>query len=195
MKPNGRRRWRKWLRRHTSTLRPHVSEFRRHWPPLDPLPATPFAARSLCGMSESAKKRAACVDVFGVPRWAPKAGDHLPDIGRMVAKSRRSYRIGERLRPCPGCKACGVRRFRKVGGFGDGTAYIEHRPGQCRMYRQRGKRWLFSPNIGRLWLAARYYPLSTCEAYVAAGAWEELVSEHDCHGSGVLLARQERTMR
>ena len=97
--------------------------------------------------------------------------------------------IGERLRPRPGCKSCGVRRFRKIGGFPDGTAYIEHRFGRCRLYRHRGGRWLFGPNDRHRSHAGTNYSLSVCEERVASGRWEELTTEC-CDGSGTMPARK-----
>lgn len=57
------------------------------------LPAKPFIPRSLVGMTQGARKRRA----------------------RKVAQARglkpymlhEEYRIGQRLRPCPGCCSCG----------------------------------------------------------------------------------------
>ena len=182
MKANGRRRWRKWARRHSSLIRgrPPVATLRRHWSGIGDLPARPFTARSLCGMSQGARKRRA-LDA-SVTRCGPEYAAH-----------RAAFRVGERLRPCPGCKSCGVRRFRKVGGFGDGTAYIEHRPGGCRLYRHRGGRWIFRPNDRRRWHTAQHYPLPVCAAYVANGTWEELTTER-CT-DGLLPARKARKAR
>jgi len=57
-----------------------------------PLPPKPFTTRSLVGMTQGARKRAARQDAMGV-RTA-------------VHDFRTSIRIGETLRPCPGCSAC-----------------------------------------------------------------------------------------
>lgn len=66
--------------------------------------AKPFTARSLIGMTQGARKRTA--------HRARKAALSLLDgFGRQadprkLALLRSIYRIGERLRLCPGCCAC-----------------------------------------------------------------------------------------
>lgn len=131
MKPNGRRRWRKWLanqRRHGyepaaiwGRDKQRVGIARRHqgqgWagcdlPTADGLPALtrrPFTPRSFVGMTMGARKRAA-------RRWLwpwMQRREALHDFREMITKapgvkveyhlSRRRYRIGERLRPCKWC--------------------------------------------------------------------------------------------
>jgi len=51
--------------------------------------------RSLVGMTQSSRKRAA--------RQALASGG----VSNRHVQVRDRYRIGERLRPCPGCSACG----------------------------------------------------------------------------------------
>ena len=140
-----------------------------------------FSARSLVGMTGGARRRAV------------RKRSSFPFGGTRYHEMRAKYRIGERLRACPGCALCGVRRFRKVGGFDDGTAYIEHRPIGCRMYRHCGGFWVFNPTDRRRWHSAQYYSLVICEAYVTAGTWEELTAER-CK-DGVLPARKARKAR
>lgn len=106
MKPNGRRRWRKWLahkrrrryepaaswgrdRQRTGLARRHQGEGWAGWdlPSCLYLPASPqptFSPRSLIGMTQGARKRAA---------WKSFS-------------ERARYHIGQRLRPCPGCLRC-----------------------------------------------------------------------------------------
>jgi len=96
MRPNGRRSWRKWVRRQ-DLRRKHkqpkgsvcrmARQARRHLP-LVPgvVPSEPFTARALVGMTMGARKRA----------W------------EMMGYLRSDLRIGERLRPCPGCFDCAV---------------------------------------------------------------------------------------
>ena len=96
MSPNGRRAWRKWVRRQ-DLRRKHkqpkgsvcrmARQARRHIP-LVPGAVLPklLTARSLVGMSMGARKRA----------W------------EMMGYLRSDLRIGERLRPCPGCFDCAV---------------------------------------------------------------------------------------
>lgn len=52
-------------------------------------------ARSLVGMTQGARRRAARRE------YAP---ERTPESARADARAR--YRIGERLRPCPGCPDC-----------------------------------------------------------------------------------------
>lgn len=61
--------------------------------PPEPLPAKPFTARSLVGMTESTKKRKAFADWcrMGMRAWPTHA---------------QRWRVGERLRPCPGKHGC-----------------------------------------------------------------------------------------
>ena len=59
--------------------------------------ARPFTARSLVGMSEGAKKRL---------RERIFCGDQLPPFALGADSVTKGLRIGERLRPCPGCRAC-----------------------------------------------------------------------------------------
>ena len=65
-----------------------------------PLPRPAFTARSLVGMTMGSRKRAAL---------ASKAPASLAVRWRM-------FRIGERLRPCPGCetRATALRRYHKI---------------------------------------------------------------------------------
>lgn len=111
MKPNGRRRWRGIERKQkyrirklgltpaSISLRLHPMWGRRHPVPLqrkwmdDALPRLTFTARSLCGVSQGARKRRA-LDV-SVTRCGPEYAAH-----------RAAFRVGERLRPCPGCAKC-----------------------------------------------------------------------------------------
>ena len=86
-----------------------------------PLPRTVFSPRSLVGMTMGARKRAAKVDAWhkavtygrevitralrrciATDRTKLRVGN----VASEYAQQRRRYRIGERLRPCPGCLAC-----------------------------------------------------------------------------------------
>ena len=58
-----------------------------------------FTARSLVGMTMGARKRA---------HRAAMVGLDYEDGVRFTLTTSTKYRIGERLRPCPGCCACGV---------------------------------------------------------------------------------------
>jgi len=58
----------------------------------------PWSARSLVGMSMGARKRAALAEV------ADRAILVNPPTSYLYRLHRQRYRIGERLRPCPGCR-------------------------------------------------------------------------------------------
>lgn len=113
MSPNGRRFWRSWAKSYRRWL--NRDDRRRYRDLYDDEPlvkhqytwfeakkqfgpgllcskAKPLAPRSLVGMTQGARKRAARQDAMGV-RTA-------------VHDFRTSIRIGETLRPCPGCCAC-----------------------------------------------------------------------------------------
>lgn len=53
-----------------------------------------WSQRSLIGMTMGARKRAV------------RKQSSFPFGGRRYHDLRRRYRLGERLRPCPGCTAC-----------------------------------------------------------------------------------------
>ena len=137
MSPNGRRAWRKWVRRveHNPKLRPPgksisrlAREGKRHLGSIPPTPPKPFTPRSLVGMSQGARKRRAravaylvIVDVTFIKHaetWANtehaqlfrqrKFPRHQWDL-EQYAQVRAKYRIGERLRPCVGCLRCQCR--------------------------------------------------------------------------------------
>ncbi len=108
MKPTGRRAWRKscaFMRKNEGSAhsagiarrnrkRPGFCDDQR------PSIAKPFAPRSLVGMTMGARKRAA---------WAEYQGAILAQDGEEIGSwddARAKYRIGQRLRPCPGCYRC-----------------------------------------------------------------------------------------
>ena len=143
MKSNGRRRWRKWARKVRD------EDARRSWPPgfiwsfanagylrrhnangyavprslvAVEIPAKPFAAMSLVGMTMGARKRWARNDTPLKPEYQGTKESsakhrsnrylwsvmHRQGTGQILyAAARAKYRIGERLRPCPGCNQCG----------------------------------------------------------------------------------------
>ena len=146
MSPNGRRAWREWVRRQ-DLRRKHkqpkgsvcrmARQARRHIPLVPGVMLPKFiTARSLVGMSASAKKRAARAlfvkHVFTSqgteikpddqgPRWhhlwCRGSGDVAsrdPDYAALRSK----YRIGERLRPCPGCPECDHNKRWRCGNCG-----------------------------------------------------------------------------
>ena len=182
MSPNGRRAWRKWVRRveHNPKLRPPgksisrlAREGKRHLGSIPPTPPKPFTSRSLVGMTQGAKKRAIrrCEQV------------DLDPVHRLW------FRLGQRLRPCPGCPKCGVLRFERIGGFGDNTACVEHRvsTGTSRLIRSLGIPWRYSGDRRRS-KSAPFHPLNRCMELVDAGQWT--LGPELCDGSGVLPAHR-----
>ena len=147
--------------------------------------AKPFTTRSLVGMTQGARKR--------VYRNAVNTLE-CADVWRGDVVDRKRLRIGERLRPCPGCQKCGVFRFQRVGGFGDNTTYVEHRlsSGTSRLIRSKGIPWRYSRDRRRS-KSAPFHPLDKCLALVAAGQW--ILGPDLCDGSGVLPARKEGSKR
>ena len=133
MSPNGRRAWRKWVRRveHNPKLRPPgksisrlAREGKRHLGSIPPTPPKPFTSRSLVGMTQGARKRAAyqaAVTALGNDRahaYTCEYGSYLRSGEYLGAywTARARYRIGERLRPCPGCCACWGHRISSAYG-------------------------------------------------------------------------------
>ena len=142
MKPNGRRAWRRFAkqqrrkvnRRNRQTGTPWINDAdgafyrheQKHFEQRPIVPVGPFTARSLVGISQSARKhtiRALFVELVFTSQgtaieptdkgsrwfhlWCRGSGDAAsrdPEYAALRAK----YRIGERLRPCPGCFDCAV---------------------------------------------------------------------------------------
>lgn len=109
-----------WMRRHRFSM--HTADGKRaaNWFP-ESLPAKPFAATSLCGMTMGARKRWARNDTALKPEYRGETVSserrrsnlfmwqimHKKEPGSFLyADTRAFYRIGERLRPCPGCVRC-----------------------------------------------------------------------------------------
>lgn len=141
MKATGRRAWRKWAKRRRrlyAQLQKSLSVSSKSDP--SPyrgvicrrkkkaaegrgpraVPVKPFTARSLVGMTMGARKRAA---------WAEYQGAILAQDGEEIGSwddARAKYRIGQRLRPCPGCPACTTSRCQWGVGPGcmDGSGVL-----------------------------------------------------------------------
>ncbi len=156
--------------------------------------------RSLVGMTMGARKRRAravtyvalnevtfveAAEALAAPihcaRFhARKFPRHEYDL-QMYKFVRLRYRIGQRLRPCPGCAKCGspVRRFVPVVGW-------------C-----RPRDWVLWDGA-KLWRGGRRWrrpcPITNLRDYSEAadrGTWKELF----CDGSGVLPARAKKVRR
>ena len=97
------------------------------------------------------------------------------------AKIRENYRIGQRLRPCPGCAKCKskVRRFAPTAGWKSPRKWVMWDGSQLWMIARTWKRKCAIPN------------LSDYLAAVDDGTWKELF----CDGSGVLPARAKKVRR
>ncbi len=130
MKATGRRAWRKWAKRRRrlyAQLQKSLSVSSKSDP--SPyrgvicrrkkkaaegrgpraVPVKPFTPRSLVGMTMGARKR--------------RARGLVGDLGHMLYGD---YRIGQRLRPCPGCPACTTSRCQWGVGPGcmDGSGVL-----------------------------------------------------------------------
>ena len=128
MKPNGRRRWRKWAKSRRIKMNAHHralytgARMRKAQPvELAPLPTPAFRTWSLVGMTMGARKRKAKFDAWHkavtygrevITRALRRciASDRttlrVGNVASEYAQQRRRHRIGERLRPCPECLAC-----------------------------------------------------------------------------------------
>jgi len=144
--------------------------------------------RRLVGMSMGARKRAARAHFMrwnyemSVANRAYVLALFSPwDAAAVEYKRLRGLvRIGQRLRPCPGCQKCGssVRRFAPTAGWKSPRKWVIWDGSQLWMIARTWKRKCAIPN------------LSDYLAAVEDGTWKELF----CDGSGVLPAR-ERTVR
>lgn len=205
MKANGRRRWRKnlyRLRRKTcrelsrEDAETHpVSYCRRHcelaWTQdPSPLPAREFSARSLCGMSMGARKRAARLACVGHPfrrrvklvwfkAWARDMhGRILTEADQKTlagyATQRAKYRLSERLRPCLVCQRGKCKLPCRDCFICDGSGVLP-----AKRHRRCG--W---------WLQTRTAKNATqrCGMPTSDG-WLDC---RNCGGSGWLPARRER---
>lgn len=148
-------------RRHYREGAPHNNGI--HFCPA-PLPAREFSARSLCGMTQGARKRAVLRESQREEHWEVSA----------------KYRLGERLRPCPGCAECFV-----CLACENGTCKREHHcmhicdgSGVLPAKRHRRCGW---------WLQTRTAKNATQRCGMPTdGGW--LDCQH-CGGSGWLLGR------
>lgn len=103
-------------RRHYREGAPHNNGI--HFCPA-PLPSREFSARSLCGMTQGARKRAARVEAISGDAatlalqsrkvwllwWRQGCLGGMPKLAAYPS-IRAKYRLGERLRPCPGKYGC-----------------------------------------------------------------------------------------
>lgn len=126
MSPNGRKAWRKWAKARRRWLNMDERRYRdpyedepliKHryaWfeakkqfgPKLVCPKAKPFTPRSLVGMTQGARKRIR----RAISGLLDKAHGNLASIGHQHDATRDDsfLRIGQKLRPCPGCCACGA---------------------------------------------------------------------------------------
>ena len=223
MKPTGRRRFRKmnarYRRRGSETVRDvarrtSAGKARKmiliDWWGRAPLPLhpRPFTPRSLVGMSMGARKRAARCWLWPTESRASA----LEQFRAMVAEApstryeyglaRAKYRLGERLRPCPGCCAvrykrvrcgkCGVRGVRLYRPYGNFYRPKDNVCTQCNPVNPKYGRpeWhvplVLGPQ-GQVWGACTDKPkdFAIWEAQPEAGQ-----ACKTCDGSGVLRARR-----
>ena len=150
--------------------------------------------RSLVGMTMGARKRRAravtyvalnevtfieTAEALAAPTHcarfhARKFPRHEYDL-QMYKFVRIRYRIGQRLRPCPGCEKChpAIRRFAPTAGWKSPRKWI---------LWDGAKLWM----IARTWRRLCTVPtLADYTSGVDDGTWKELF----CDGSGVLPAK------
>jgi len=142
-------------------------------------------ARKLVGMTQGARKRKA--------RWESSCIS-LPWRRAWRAKHGETLRIGQRLRPCPGCQECGVRRFTKPEGFfTDNTHYIEIRNNaKVRLWRLKHTPILWRSKCGPRSVPTTFYDLEYCVGMVERFEWIELTQPNLCDGSGVIPAKKAK---
>ena len=158
--------------------------------------------RSLVGMTMGARKRRA-LSAQEDDALSRLMRDPLKvlfghfDAHDNAEQYRKSYRIGQRLRPCPGCQECGVRRFTKPEGFfSDNTHYVEIRDNaKVRLWRLKHKPILWCSKCGPRSVPTKFYDLEYCVGMVERFEWIELTQPNLCDGSGVLPARAKKVRR
>ena len=145
--------------------------------------------RSLVGMTMGARRRAARAQyMYGAyilrdcRRYVLRLFSETKDgVSSEYKRAWRMYRIGQRLRPCPGCQKCGssVRRFAPTAGWKSPRKWVIWDGSQLWMIARTWRRKCAIPN------------LSDYLAAVEDGTWKELF----CDGSGVLPARAKKVRR
>jgi len=65
-------------------------------------------ARKLVGMTMGARKRALMGELDQIAEHVVAANGSASDVNRLLRPRYEFWRIGQRLRPCPGCKDCGT---------------------------------------------------------------------------------------
>jgi len=146
-------------------------------------------ARKLVGMTQGARRRRLW-DAFFDEAWD---GATINNFRTEAAK----YRLGQRLRPCPGCQECGVRRFTKPEGFfTDNTHYIEIRNNaKVRLWRLKHTPILWRSKCGPRSVPTTFYDLEYCVGMVERFEWIELTQPNLCDGSGVIPAKARKVRR
>ena len=225
MSPNGRRAWRKWMRRveHDPNLRPQgksisrlAREGKRHLGSIPPTPAKPFTARSLVGMTMGARKRAAYYEALrssydgdGGPISNRKLrlclrtalltpevlSDSVPLDYRLDVRAK--YRIGERLRPCPGCPECEHGKCWRCANCGTtkGLCDLTLAEVRCKCGKGCGQWRISFPATtvcnGSGVLPARHQLCLGC-SWCGTPPKEDATRFTECDGSGVLPARKAK---
>lgn len=165
-------------------------------------------ARALVGMTQGAKKRAALYQsLYSEDTSHIKlTNKQLRMVWRSVwplsnwargerEKLRALYRIGQRLRPCPGCEQCTDSPRLQVMGW---VRRIGGRAKLTRIYSrwyQRAEYLLMIYRPGPTWNPAASGGVTKPEAWKNM---RDCLSKHDqlklrCDGSGVIYARKMRS--
>ena len=135
MSPNGLRRWRRYAKkcRYRSRKEGKVSNatgaslralfFAARIHPNYAVPPKPFTSRSIVGMTMGARKRAARLqymlhtyEIGPIRREVLSVFAPCDAASHTYKRAWRMYRIGQRLRPCPGCCACWGHRISSAYG-------------------------------------------------------------------------------
>lgn len=135
MSPNGLRRWRAYAKKcryrsrkegkcsndtgKTTRKRFPRRQVTEHWMRGTPLPSKPFSPRSLVGMTMGARKRAwlsGALSAYLFPHRDSTGGEYdtRSDYSWSEIRVDAPYlgtKLGERIRPCPGCMECDPKGF------------------------------------------------------------------------------------
>ena len=203
VKPNGRRAWRKWCKRARLHMNKHHRALyrgaimRKKQPERTSLPTKPLTARSLVGMTMGARKRAAKSEGVRIGcKAGPKICDKLrkrmwrvwaqapyartartEELAKIWQDMYAKYRIGEHLRPCPGCCAC--------WGCEQDLTRVNPVSGNTLHWAGPKRKHTFECSMGP--------PLAGKKSKHIARMlkWQETLPD-DCDGSGVLPARNQK---
>ena len=209
MSPNGRRAWRRWAKKRLDIVDGFVSsawldvqywnKWRRHRKSLNPhrtiglLPPKPFTARSLVGMTMGSRKRIR----RSISKLLARMHANLASLGHQHDADRDDsfLRIGERLRPCPGCPECEHGKCWRCDNCGTtkGLCDLTLAEVRCKCGKGCGQWRISFPATtvcnGSGVLPARHQLCLGC-SWCGTPPKEDATRFTECDGSGVLPARR-----